>query len=849
MSEDTRSMHQPALDGLAVRKRVSKSAQKAREKAEADNKPAAHQPIARVVLDIQTPHLGKLFDYVIPEKFSETAVPGALIRARFGYQHCTGVVWERADSSDAPRSALKTIERVLGGGVHVGAAMRADIDGIAEYFGGSRANIVRLAVPPRVAKVEKELAPSLRARSHDSEQPVSDRVQDFAAQAASQLAGLYSGINDVTHALSMHTTSSHVIWDVIAGVGQWTYDLAWITSAARLQGRTVVMVLPDMRHVQHMVQRLRSVGFKQFSRDNALGQWIGDFAILNASLSAAERYRAYRAVADGLVNIIVGTRAAMYAPAGHNAVYISFHDQVYQNWDGFTPYPNVADVLRIRAQRNKGIVISVGYVRSRENQWQASHHERSVIEVHGLPAVIKNRSAWVRHLNRAELERLADPAVGARVPSVAVRALRDAASKGPVLFSLPARSRASVVCCAQCRKGAQCRRCMGPLVPSQSASSQQIPSQPVPSQGTPSQNLRPQNKLPQNLPPQNVSHTPPHCGWCNHVAESWSCRHCGSSRMRILNVGTEGTAMELSTLIPGVPVIMSSPHLARGVVEEISNKPSLVIATAGAEPIVRAQENGQASAKDKQNAQDSDRSSVKQDSTKNGDYDIKQAPEYQANAQDSDRNSAQSTPQPTPQAHHTSNQQAGYQCVALVDAWTSLYGTSLDQRIDTLTVWSEIAAMSVPHAQGGQVLILGEAEPVIAQSLMTGDYRVLLQRELADAEQTALPPSVAAVVVWGEKHSVTTLVETVLAEHPEFATISTPEGELPAILGPVSKPAPAHLKQQYMDETYERVQCVIRVKRDTLSTLVRSVHRAQAQHSATRYAAELHVHVNPKSLL
>ena len=111
MSEDTRSMHQPALDGLAVRKRVSKSAQKAREKAEADNKPAAHQPIARVVLDIQTPHLGKLFDYVIPEKFSETAVPGALIRARFGHQHCTGVVWERADSSNAPRSALKTIER------------------------------------------------------------------------------------------------------------------------------------------------------------------------------------------------------------------------------------------------------------------------------------------------------------------------------------------------------------------------------------------------------------------------------------------------------------------------------------------------------------------------------------------------------------------------------------------------------------------------------------------------------------------------------------------------------------------------------------------------------------------
>ncbi|WP_418968841.1 hypothetical protein [Alloscardovia omnicolens] len=755
MPEDALFAEQPALDGLAVRKRVSKSARAARERAEAENKPAAHLPIARVVLDIQTPHLGKLFDYIIPEKFSDTAQPGTLIRARFGHQRCTGIIWERVSTSSAPLSALKPLERVLGSGVHVGAAMRADIEALAQYFGGSRANIMRLAVPPRVAKVEKELAPSLRSRasSHGAD-GISDQVRAFLSHSCEKLSAIYSGLDHVSHALRVHSAPAHILWDIVPGVGQWTYDLAWIAASAHEQKRPVVMMLPDMRHVRHMADRLESIGLHEFSRDNSLGQWQGDYAILNASLSAAERYRAYRAAADGLVGIIIGTRGAMYAPVGAHAVFISFHDHVYQNWDGFTPYPNVCDVLRIRAERSDGVVISAGYVRSRENQWQLDNHARSVIEVHGLPSVIKNRSAWVRHLNREELERLADPAVGARVPSVAVRAMREAVRSGPVLFSLPARSRAAVVCCASCRKVAQCRRCMGPLAPAVAGS--------------------------------NAGSNVPSCQWCAQTAENWSCRHCGSQLMRTLHVGTEGTAMELSTLIPGVPVIMSSPHLARGIIEEISDKPALVIATAGAEPVVRSRENGE---------------------------------------------------------------QVGYQCVALVDAWTSLYGTSLDQRIDTLTVWSEVASSCVSHAQGGQVLILGEAEPVVSQCLIMADNRILVQREIDDAIHTALPPACAAAVIWGEKHAVTTMVSTVQSEHPEFAVIATPDGDLPGVLGPVSKAAPSHLKQQYMDGTYQRVQCVIRVPRDKLSDLVHSLHRAQAQHSATRHAAELHFHINPKNLL
>ncbi|TCD54907.1 hypothetical protein EJ419_00490 [Alloscardovia theropitheci] len=748
MDDNARLIQQPALDGLAVKTRAS-SKKHTDERTIAQNAPATQLPIARVVLDVQTAHLGQFFDYIVPQKFSEIAQPGTLIRARFGNRRCTGVIWERVQSSNAPQSALKSIEKVLSPHTHISAHMRADIEAIATFFGGSRANIVRLAVPPRVAKVEQEI--SIASRSGALVDELSEGVRSFARNTEEELVQLYSGITQVSRAMSMTSMSSHIIWDTLPGVSQWERDLAWIASTARIQGRQVVMVLPDMRHVEQISRALDVAGFKQFTSDNALGKWQGNYVILNASLPAADRYRSYLAVAQGLVGCVIGTRAAMYAPVGANAVFISFHDSVYQNWDGFTPYPNVRDVLSIRAKRSNGIVINAGYVRSIENQWQAEHNEKSVIEVHGLNAIISQRCAWIRHLNKEELERIADPAIGARVPSVAVKVLRDAAERGPVLLSIPARSQSAVLCCSSCRKVAQCRRCLGPLMP-----------------GNTSSNGRPV------------------CQWCASVAMQWSCRHCGNETIRLLHVGTEGTAQELSTLVPGIPIVISTPHMARGIVNEISDKPALVIATPGAEPIIRNRENGQA---------------------------------------------------------------MGYQAIAIIDAWTSLYGSSLDQRIDTLTTWSQVAAMCVPRTQNGQVLILGEADRSISQALMVWDSRILSHREVEQAKQTGLPPSTSAALVWGERDSVNRMVSAVESDFGGLPLIKTAMGELPSVLGPVPKAVPQTLKQQYIDGLYQRVQCVIRVSRENLPHLVRSLHQAQARHTAGRNAPELHFQINPKNLM
>ena len=144
----TSGAEQLTLAGLAPRKR--------RKRAPAEHTPAEQHPIAQVVLDVQALHLGQTFDYFIDEKDSEAAQPGVLVRVRFGGQRVSGVIWARTDTSDTPRSSIRYIERVLSPDVLVPASMREDIGLIAKAYGGTRANILRFAVPPRVAKVEAE---------------------------------------------------------------------------------------------------------------------------------------------------------------------------------------------------------------------------------------------------------------------------------------------------------------------------------------------------------------------------------------------------------------------------------------------------------------------------------------------------------------------------------------------------------------------------------------------------------------------------------------------------------------------------------------------------------------------
>ncbi|WP_311922009.1 primosomal protein N' [Microbispora sp. H10836] len=133
---------------------------------------AAHElPVARVVVDTPLPHLDRPFDYLVPSTMDAEAVPGCRVRVRFAGQLADGYLLERlAESEHAGR--LSFLERVISPEPVLTSDIARLARAVADRYAGTMPDILRLAVPPRHARVESEAkAPARRAASAGEDVP------------------------------------------------------------------------------------------------------------------------------------------------------------------------------------------------------------------------------------------------------------------------------------------------------------------------------------------------------------------------------------------------------------------------------------------------------------------------------------------------------------------------------------------------------------------------------------------------------------------------------------------------------------------------------------------------------
>lgn len=813
---------QPSLDGLARKTRRKRNA--------VSLVPANECPIAHVMLDVQASHLGRTFDYLISQDQDESAQPGAFVRVRFGAQKLTGVIWSRSSHTNTPYAALRFLERVFPSDVLLSKSLRDDIDAIAKAYGGTSSNILRLAVPQRVARVEhEEVFDNIRLqrrkqwRENLKKRLQNDNNTNPGYATTSRMIYDYENANILYNALikksidasfsenkaenqlvkqAENNSSQSFIVDALPGSCRLAQDLAWMIVTALSACKQAVVVLPTLREVNDVMRALMVYGLKPYKRVSenhrgfSAGSFDGDVARLCAADPPADRYRAWRAIASGIVPCVLGTRAAMYAPVEGDALFAIVEDCAYQYADGMMPYAQARGVMRLRAKRHGGVFVSMSYSRSALSQSevdcymsnaQDAQTTQSAQSVQGEQAVQTAEAAktvktvkaiqaaktisgssipvsasklareklvpWVRWLNREALLKLADPSIGARIPHSAVRAINDALSDGkPVLLSIEQDGVTQSAICSSCKRQARCRRCTGPL---DVANSQQTAR----------------------------------CSWCGASAINWSCSNCGSSNMRVIRVGAVGVAEELSKLFRNVPIIISSQHQPNGIIQCIDEKPVIVVATPGCEPRVQTQ-----------------------DANCNGEYGV----------------------------------------VAILDTWVSLYASGLDARIDTLNSWMKASALCAPRARGGSVLLIGETYPVLARALTLWDTTQLSCNELSERAQAILPPCVTAACVWGARDAVMRALENIGAMQENLGCESSQDADFSAIsplLGIVPMHPPVTDKYQHFDDIYDRVKAVVRVPLYLRQELVNRLHKEVARHVATRAAGELRFCVDPKDLL
>ncbi|MEU7751945.1 primosomal protein N' [Micromonospora sp. NPDC049171] len=484
-----------------------------------DRRPADGSPVARVCVDVPLAHLDRPFDYLVPAELDEAAVPGTRVKVRFAGQLVDGWLLSRADDS-GHTGRLAYLEKVVSPEPVLAPEIARLARAVADRYAGSLADVLRLAVPPRHARVEKEPR---------GDQPTL-AVTPGAAAVDPRGWGDYPTGPALLRALT-DGRAPRAVWSALPGE-DWAARYADAVAATVAGGRGAVVVVPDARDLDRLDAALTAV----------LGP--GRHVTLSAALGPARRYRAFLAARRGQVPVVIGTRAAMFAPVDRLGLVAIWDDGDDLHSEPRSPYPHARDVLLTRVQLAEAGALVGGYARTAEAQL--------LLETGWAREVVADRATV-----RARIPAIAptgddpqlarDPgAATARLPSLAWTAARDALRQDlPVLVQVPRRGYLPSISCAECRTPARCAHCSGPLA--------------LPSAGG-----------------------IPACRWCARVAAAYACPECGGRRLRAAVTGARRTAEELGRAFPGVPVRTSGRE---EVLTDVPGGAALVVTTPGAEPV------------------------------------------------------------------------------------------------------------------------------------------------------------------------------------------------------------------------------------------------------------------------
>lgn len=541
-------------------------------------------PVARVRVDSTLPQVDRTFDYRVPAELSEDAVPGARVRVLFNGHEMTGYIEERAATTDWTRTSLLPLKSVLSRVPAVAPEIFALAEALADRYASTVANVLRLAVPPRIAALDKKYAPLLPGYESaylgdsspagesapenvepENAAPENVEPEPAAASAISSTTDPYAWLAtpgapppfvldppalnpdapDAASVFSDYENGVEFIEDVAAGAPTravmtvlpghlehtWADVLATALATAAASGRGAIAVVPTAKNLDlleaALAERLPADAFVRLGSDS----------------TPHTRYHGFVKARLGRVPVVIGTRAAAYAPVANLGLVVCWDDGDSSLLEQRTPYCHARDVLLLRASAENTAALFAGFSMSSEaarlvrTRW-ASH-------VRAPRALVRDFSPRIFSTG-SEFELARDPlAAMARIPHLAFEHARRALARGPVLVQVARSGYIPSFSCERCRMPARCGECSGPL---SVASGSSVPS----------------------------------CSWCGRLAQQWRCSECGFTHWRYSAAGATRTAEELGRAFPNVPVISSAGDHVRA---SVGPEPALVVATPGAEPV------------------------------------------------------------------------------------------------------------------------------------------------------------------------------------------------------------------------------------------------------------------------
>ncbi len=405
--------------------------------------------VARVLIDSPLPQLDRLFDYAVPDALADEAQPGVRVKVplRSAGRMVDGFIVEIGDpdASDRPLSEIDAVVSpvpVLTPGLYALARRAAD------RAAGSASDILRLAIPKRMVRAEKAWLAAPPATAPDGRR----RRARVGRRSARPVPGARRCDRPRRAARGRRAARAAAPLEDGATVGAWAVLLA--AAAVADAGRGPVRDPRGARSPRPWrSSRRRSQG----------GSRPGASVRDDSRQSSPLRYAAFLRTLAPAPCIVIGNRSAVYAPVHQPGLIAIWDDGDPLLAEPLSPGVHARDAALLRQELDGSALLFAGHTRT--------------TDVERLVAV-----GWVREVRSA---RRASPRVvlsatregesrGARVPSAAFAAAREALAHGPVLVQVARPGYAPVLVCAECRHPARCPHCGGPLRAARSGRSSRV---------------------------------------------------------------------------------------------------------------------------------------------------------------------------------------------------------------------------------------------------------------------------------------------------------------------------------------------------------------------------------------
>lgn len=263
--------------------------------------------VAQIQVDTGVYHLDQPYEYSIPSQLIDQVSTGVRVQVPFGGREVEGLVLSVLEGSAI--GGLKPVSKVISPIPVASQDLLNLILAVSQAWAANPYDLIRSAIPPRAASVEKEPWVSPECKS-----PTTKERKEFLH-------------------LPSHRNPFVALSELIARWG--------------VKGSLLVIV-PDSRSIS----RLKSLNPKAL--------------ILDSSLDRTVRYRNFLQAKFSTDNLVIGTRSAIFADIPDLAQIILFDEGSEHLFELRTPGWNARDVALIRAKLQKVDFLAVGFAPSAE---------------------------------------------------------------------------------------------------------------------------------------------------------------------------------------------------------------------------------------------------------------------------------------------------------------------------------------------------------------------------------------------------------------------------------------------------------------------------------------------------